>query len=228
MFDNSISTAAILDIFTQEVLGRGGRVSDTFQDDRRLFVRALLPMKEEIRQKDGFQGGLALRSTDGDVCLHPYLFRQVCRNGAIMAHSLDSFRLEHFDALDAKQAEFTLREAIATCSAPEVFAESMDRVRTAIDAEAEIMLNMMPLLGQLQQAGMGRILAQILEQFSTSGDRSRYGLMNAVTSVARDTEDPDDRWRLEELGGGIGAGIRPRQPATPSRRYANRDCVPVM
>jgi hypothetical protein len=27
--------------------------------------------------------------------------------------------------------------------------------------------------------------------------------MNAVTSVARDTQDPDLRWRLEELGGGL-------------------------
>jgi hypothetical protein len=37
--------------------------------------------------------------------------------------------------------------------------------------------------------------------------------MNAVTSLARDSRDPDDRWRLEELGGGIGARLRPQKPA---------------
>jgi len=33
--------------------------------------------------------------------------------------------------------------------------------------------------------------------------------MNAVTSVARDTRDPELRWRLEELGGGIPAMLVP-------------------
>ncbi len=33
--------------------------------------------------------------------------------------------------------------------------------------------------------------------------------MNAVTSVARDTADPEVRWRLEEMGGGICAGHTP-------------------
>jgi hypothetical protein len=31
--------------------------------------------------------------------------------------------------------------------------------------------------------------------------------MNAVTSVARDTADPEVRWPLEEMGGGICAGL---------------------
>lgn len=29
--------------------------------------------------------------------------------------------------------------------------------------------------------------------------------MNAVTSVARDQDDPEVRWQLEELGGGVPA-----------------------
>ena len=33
--------------------------------------------------------------------------------------------------------------------------------------------------------------------------------MNAVTSVARDTREPELRWRLEELAGGIAAHIEP-------------------
>ena len=55
--------------------------------------------------------------------------------------------------------------------------------------------------------------------------------MNAVTSVARDTRDPETRWRLEELGGGIailaarGPGRSPdRAAATVTRRQS---LVPV-
>ncbi|MEX2317897.1 MAG: hypothetical protein WD669_12140 [Pirellulales bacterium] len=228
MQDDTFSNATILDIFTQETQIRGGRVTDTFHDGRRLFVRSLLPRVKEIRPQDGFQGGLALRAIDGELWLHPYLFRQVCRNGAIMAQALESVHLEPFDIDAPEVAASTLRDAIAACNEEEVFLGSLDSVRSSIHAEADMMLNMMPFLSRLQQAGMGRILAQILETFSSQRDRTRYGLMNAVTSVARDTTDPDERWRLEELGGSIGAGVRPRQPVTPiARRHFDREYAPA-
>jgi hypothetical protein len=60
---------------------------------------------------------------------------------------------------------------------------------------------------------MARFLNEILEQFSAGGDPTRFGLMNAVTAVARDTRDPDDRWRLEEFGGAVGATLEPSRPS---------------
>jgi hypothetical protein len=230
MPDNCLSTAAVLEIFTQETQNRGGRVSETFHDRERLFVRSLLPNFAEVRPRDGFQRGIALRFTDGELCLHPYLFRQVCSNGAIIAHTLGSVQIEQFDALELRYAEFALREAIAGCGADDIFAESLQNIRRSTYASADLMLNMMPILSRLpQQAGMGRVVAQILERFSSQHDRTRYGLMNAVTSVARDTDDPDLRWRLEVLGGSIGAALRPRQPASPSaHRYAGREFAPTM
>jgi hypothetical protein len=44
---------------------------------------------------------------------------------------------------------------------------------------------------------------QVFERFFHENDRTRYGFMNAVTSLARDTRDHMTRWRLEELGGQI-------------------------
>jgi hypothetical protein len=47
----------------------------------------------------------------------------------------------------------------------------------------------------------------------TGPDQSAFGVLNAVTSLARDTRDPETRWQLEELGGalpshlGRGAGV---------------------
>jgi hypothetical protein len=34
--------------------------------------------------------------------------------------------------------------------------------------------------------------------------------MQAITSVARDSRDPDLRWELEELGGGVAAATSPQ------------------
>jgi hypothetical protein len=52
------------------------------------------------------------------------------------------------------------------------------------------------------------MVRDILRRYEQGQDRSRFGLMNAVTSAARDTRDPELRWGLEELGGGIPA-LRP-------------------
>jgi hypothetical protein len=40
--------------------------------------------------------------------------------------------------------------------------------------------------------------------------------MNAITSLARDTRDPERRWRLEELGGGMLALIHRQRKSGPS------------
>ena len=45
--------------------------------------------------------------------------------------------------------------------------------------------------------------SEILRRFHQDGDSSRFGLVNAVTSVARDKRDWGLRWRLEQLGGAI-------------------------
>jgi hypothetical protein len=52
------------------------------------------------------------------------------------------------------------------------------------------------------------MLALIFDQWSESDDQSAFGLMNAVTAVARGTPDPETRWMLEEIGGSLPARVR--------------------
>ena len=91
---HSLTTATILTVFTDGVQDHNGCVTDTFNDGSRLFLRSLLPFVEEVRPDDRMQGGLALRATESGIWLHPFLFREVCSNGAIMAHSLKSCHLD--------------------------------------------------------------------------------------------------------------------------------------
>jgi hypothetical protein len=228
MMNDSLTTATILSNFTEQIQSHGGRVTECFEGDRCLFVRSLLPYVANARPKDRLEGGVGLRVTDSDIWLHPYLFRQVCRNGAIMAQSLHSMHLENLDLYSPKIAVSLLREAVEECSAEHVFAQSMQQVRSSIDTAADQMLNMLPHLRHFQQAGMERFVPQIIREFFVAGDRSRYGLMNAVTATARDERDPEDRWRLEELGGDIGAGILPRHPSNaPGRQLSQPRPLPV-
>ncbi len=76
-------------------------------------------------------------------------------------------------------------------------------MRSAREVQADAVLMMIPMIARLPRAMAVRLLTTIMDRFNEQGDNSRFGLMNAVTSVARDTRDPDLRWRLEELGGGV-------------------------
>jgi hypothetical protein len=205
-FDLWPTTQEFLEAFSEEVAGAGGKVTDTYQDEGRLFARAVLPTPREVAPGDKLQGGVALRATEQDVRIHPYVFRQVCRNGAISAESVQTRIVAREDAFDVLPQ---VRDAVRECCGDEAFALATSQMRAARDAEADLSLNLMPMLSKLPRADAKRIVDDILGRFRRDKDRSQFGLMNAVTATARDTRDPELRWRLEELGGGIAARLRP-------------------
>lgn len=219
---SSLTTAELLAVFTEEVGARGGSVTNTFHQGGRLFTRSVLPHTAEVRPGDRVQGGVALKATDEEVCLCPYVFRLVCSNGAIVAQTLGSRSLEYLHQQEPETALHSVRKAIEACSAPEVFTENVGKMRTASEAQVDLALNLMPLLSRFPTAGTPELLSQVMEQFFREGDQSQFGLANAVTAVARETRDPDLRWNLEEFGGGIAVGILPPAPTDGARAVRER------
>ena len=59
-FQGGLETGEIATIFTEEVAALGGNVPNTFDDGRRLFMRAVLPAALEVQPRDRVQGGVAL------------------------------------------------------------------------------------------------------------------------------------------------------------------------
>src|SRR3954451_10419523 len=74
------TTLEIASIFADEIRTAGGDVRESFDDGDRLFARAVLPEHEEISPGDTMQAGVAIRSVTGEILVHPYLFRLVCKN----------------------------------------------------------------------------------------------------------------------------------------------------
>ena len=202
-------TTGIRAIFAEEVAAAGGTVSDTFDDGARLFTRSLLPDVREVRPKDTVQKGVALKAAGQDVWVHPYVFRLVCTNGAIMAHAIQTRHVTDLDRLTPEQADRAVREALRACCADDAFSSAAEAMRSAQEVEADFALNLMPLLSRLPKHTASDVFRSIMGQFFQERDSSGYGLMNAVTAVARDTPDPDLRWRLEAFGGGIPASLTP-------------------
>jgi len=223
--NDSLTTARILAVFTDEIAAHQGNVTDTFNDGQRLFTRSILPRVEEVRPGDKLQGGVALKANGGEVWLHPYVFRLVCRNGAIMAQAIQTRHLIDLHLLDPEEAASQLQEAIQASCAEEAFTVAAQQMRSAQEVRADLALNMLPLLSRFPSSAANPLVGQIMERFFSEADGSRFGLMNAVTSVARDTRDPELRWRLEEFGGGIPAALIPRLPSKDSAARRRREVM---
>jgi len=221
------TTAEIGEVFAEEVADLGGTVTDRFDDGTRLLARSVLPGLREVGRGDGVQGGVAIRATGEEIRVHPYLFRQVCRNGAIMAQAIQTWQVARDDSGMVEEAPLgALREAIRASGSEEAFSTSAEQMRSAREVQADLALSILPMLGRMPKEMANRFLESIMERFARERDSSGFGLMNAVTSVARDTRDPELRWRLEELGGGVPAAIT-RPGPTPRLSRAKRVTAPV-
>jgi hypothetical protein len=224
LLDAFPTTAAIKALFGEEIAAAGGVVSDTFDDGRRLFARSVLPRLREVATGDKVKGGVALMATEGEVTVHPYVYRLVCKNGAIAATTIQTREIEARAFVTPEEVLGAVREAIRECCADDVFATVAKQMRSAQQVQADFALALLPYLARLSPGEAARIADSILDRFSRARDGSRFGLMNAVTSVARDSKQPEVRWRLEEMGGAICAGITPTpRPIDGMKRIAARE-----
>jgi hypothetical protein len=212
----SLTTSRVRTIFQDEIVALGGTVSDVFHDDTRLFARSVLPQFRDVGTDDRLQCGVAIRADAEEIRIHPYVFRLICSNGAIMAHALEARTLLNTASADGG-GESAVREAVRACGSDDAFARSTDEIRSAQDVADDVLLSLMPLLTRIDPSGGATLLKKTLGRFFGARDRSRFSLMNALTSLARDTEDPEVRWRLEEAGGGVPVTA----PTHPVRRGAD-------
>ena len=216
------TTRQIRDTFAEAIATLGGEVPDVYDDGRRLFARAVLRADAEVRPGDRIRGGVAVRADGVDIQIHPYTFRKVCSNGAIAAHALETRRIERVESTEVFVPSYDvavvlaeLRFAVEGCAAPEAFERTTNELRSAAEVRADVALQLLPSIANLPQQLAATVLPLIFQRFAADADRSAFGLLNAVTSVARDTRDPEMRWRLEELGATIPTRLQPRRTAPP-------------
>jgi hypothetical protein len=205
-FQAGLTTSELATIFGEEIAAQGGNLTDTFDDGARLFIRAVLPEEQEVRHRDRVQGGVALRAAEAAVWIHPYVFRRVCSNGAIIARATQTRQIEWSDFSYAAESELAaaVREAIQDCCAAKVFDNAAGAMRSSVHGPVDTALNMViSMSSRLPESLKAQLLDMLSHEFFRRSDHSRFALMNVVTAVARDAADPEVRWRLEELGGAI-------------------------
>ena len=202
------TTSDVREAFVDEITSLGGSIADVFDDGERLYLRAVLSLASNVRPGDRVNAGVALRASGPDVLVHPYTFRQVCSNGAIAAHVIDTLQIERIatrvvvPTYETAVALDEIRSAVRACAAPEVFTTISAEMQQAADRPINF-ITIASLFG-LTTAEHG---SEIMFRFMEGGDSTVFGLMNAVTSVARHIRDPETRWRLEMLGGTVPARV---------------------
>ena len=207
------TTREIREVVIEDIGRTQGAVMDCLDDGEHLMLRTVLPMVQEVLPSDQVQAGVAVLVEGPEVFVHPYIFRQVCRNGAIRSEAIQTRRIQRVEisapspAIENVMA--SLREAVNVCSRPSTFLDTVARMRSATEVRADMLLHLLPLMSHWPQDLASRTFEQVFRRFREGRDVSVFGLMNTVTSLARDERVPKTRWRLEELGGAVLAGVRP-------------------
>ena len=205
---------------TDEITALGGSTSDLVRDQDHLFMRVVLPASAEIRLGDSMQAGVAVRALPEQIDVHPYTFRQVCTNGAIVTNALPGQQIERVQAVDvgtsydAEVVLSALRDAVRQCASPKAFDIAVSHMQAMTNEAESRALSVLVRLARMHARDAMSHLPMIYRRFAASDDRSAFGLMNAVTSVARDTEDPALRWSLETIGGSMPAYLARRSRVT--------------
>jgi hypothetical protein len=216
LFKEGLTTARVLAVFAEEVGGRRGEVTQTFDDGKRMFSRAVLPHVAQVGPGDQVRGGVAIKATGDGVWLYPYTFRRICSNGAIVARTLEERPLADPHLQQPELVLEAVRSTVEACSNAEVFTRAVAEMWKGREATAtDLLLLILPSLSRSSDlvSGLiernvhhGDLMTGVLSQYRKEGDRSRFGLAQAITAVARDVQDPELKWDLEKLGGALALG----------------------
>ncbi len=199
----SLTTARIQSIFEEEVKVAGGKISDSFDDGTLLFTRAVLPANGKVARRDRVDKGVAIKAAWEDAWVHPYIYRRVCINGAIIAQAVATKHVHNTQHVSPVEVEINLREGIRTCIQEQDFEGYVEKMKQARGLFPDPRTSLMPHLSKLPADQASEIVEQTHRRFAEDADESRYGLINAVTSLARDTRNPELRWALETIGGAL-------------------------
>jgi hypothetical protein len=185
-----------------------GTVRDAFDEEPLLFMRATLPRNDLVDPGDRIHSGVALSVVEQAVTVCAYLLRQVCTNGTVLSHVTGFHRISRVDFaashLETNEVLSKVQNALIHHAGAMHFAKAVGYMRLATTSMADLDLT----LDQIRELGRlcripGPVQDMLRRKLREDRPVTQFDVSNSITSVARDVKDPQVRWRLEELGGGV-------------------------
>lgn len=192
--------------------------------ETRLYLKAVIPtIQAEVSVGDVVQAGFVISNSEvgwGAVKIEPFVYRLVCKNGAIindLAHRKTHVGRKHahaqvlFDGAeeyyrpetreaDDKAFWLKVRDVIAAHVGSETFTAIVDRWKRAKEEKitGDVVKVVEVTAKRYGLADSER--TSVLQHLIKGGDLSAYGLMNAITRTAEDAETYDRSTDLERMG----------------------------
>ncbi len=205
--------------FKDAIAPLGGTIKNQNDTPQRAYCRAVLPVTEEVRPKDLLKPGIAIRASGLAIHITPYVFREICGNGAIWAHSSAAISLTVTEDTTDLAIEDFVDASTKLAASEETIAACLEEVRTAIGTKVDVrrLLLSTPSIGILD-SDLHLVVA--LELARQPEATTRYDAMNVVTAIAREIQDPEIKWKLESIGASLLIGAEAKMTPPESRRAA--------
>ncbi len=217
--DNIDLATAVLPILLQN----GVEVRSSEITERRMYIQAVTPrIQGEVKKGDIVQAGIAISNSEigaGSLRVEPLMFRLTCLNGMITSYSIKKYHIgKTNELLGGEDGQFerlltdgtkSLRDQAFWRSVQDIvrgsFKEDIFNAELAKFQEAagvEIQKDPLQLVEELpnhfniSEGEKGSILKNLIK----GGDLTKWGLANAITAVAHESESYDRSIEFERMG----------------------------
>lgn len=202
MTTTTIDTKTITILFTQAINEHGGHVIQTAIHEQHLLIEATLTISDSLLKGDYVQGGAALYYSPNLIAVHPYLFRLICESGLLIDGTAEECIIwqQGDKALNEKELTRYINTAIKYCTEKDTFSPTITSLKASLSKEI-ILLKEILSLPRLTEDNS--LLDELLKHAIIEDDDTAFGLINTITSTARDINLPQTCYQLQKLAGEI-------------------------
>lgn len=197
----------VLALVEDELSSFGGRITDCSRNKGRLFLRATVPHTREVHPNDHIQGGVAVTTYSREICVFPYVYRQMQKSAVIVASAPGIERIQRVEsgasAETLNDLRQKIRDQVRLSASSETLSAINEQFQSAAATPVDSALHMSAVISRIPRRQSSLLLSQILSGFHEDEDTSVYAFMNAIAMAARDEEDPATKWDLEALAGNV-------------------------
>jgi hypothetical protein len=209
-FDNALVIQPLMPILEgdTEVLAPN-RIS---MSDTRMYLQFNIPqMRAEIVPGDEVTAGIIIKNSEvgaGALAVEQYVWRVVCKNGLVASKAMHQTHIgrahEAYYQLDTQTADYAafklkLRDAIQYSISRDAFDAEVEKLRAAAGVEVrrpETTIRNVTKRFQLTDTQGENILSTMISE----RNMNLWGVVNGITALAHEEENPDNQYEYERIG----------------------------
>ncbi|NJM67881.1 MAG: DUF932 domain-containing protein [Acaryochloris sp. RU_4_1] len=196
-------------------LGRDLELLSTDVTEQRLYIKLAFPKVEgEIRKGDIIRSGVTITNSEtgeGGLNVYPSTFRLVCTNGMTRMEEGERRTIRHSGSrmrelgqiLERERAAVKLHQFVEYFSEAHdeaIFQRTLNQMRHSTEMRIEVTTDELMERARRHFGMTQAEQVQALNHLLIDEDLTAYGLMNAITRTAHDSDSYDRATELESMG----------------------------